>query len=327
MQFNLLPKLQGKAQRKIRSAVAFLLLCSGIAIAGPSDTTFALGELDTSVEKAMNSIVGQRYGEASAIARTIAEKDSGVACVINGMVEIGRYDDLGDTTALQNAAKRLEKCKSSGFWDALRIFELGYAQNELGHSIKGAMNTRSAANDFKKSGNQDARAFYAIYAYYMDGALSWIPFVSDNRPSHLKALQEAASNSRLFWPLFTTSLAWMHYDREEFAEALKLTEQALRRTPNHPVFLQIKADMLYRLKKFQDAASIYEQSADSYLNRTGKSIRYWCAAANLVRIYADMGNKAKMEQWQQKLHSDEFKAIKNWMPGSLMSDLKKRDLL
>lgn len=307
-------------------AISLALLCSAV-LAAPSDSTFSLGSLDSKIEKAMGQIVSRNYPAASSTAKEIASADSGVACVVEGMVKIGRYDDLGDTTALQNASKHLSNCKSSGFWDALRIFELGYAQSELGHSVKGAMNTRSAAKIFEDSKNTDARAFYAIYAYYMDGALAWIPFVSDNRPSHLKALQTAATTSKLFWPLFTTSLIWMHYDREEYGESLKLAENALTNSPNHPVFLQIKADMLYRLKKYEQAASIYEQSAIDYQKRTGKSIRYWCSAANLVRIYADMKNEQKQKQWQSELRSDEFKKIKRWMPGSLMDDLKKRNLL
>lgn len=307
-------------------AISITLLCSAI-FAAPSDSSFALGELDPKIESAMRAIVARQYAEASQIAKDIEASEKNVACIVEGMVKIGRYDDLGDTTALQNAARQLDNCKSTGFWDALRIFELGYAQSELGHSIKGAMNTRAGAKTFEKSKNEDARAFYAIYAYYMDGALSWIPFVSDDRPSHLKALQSAAKNSRLFWPLFTTSLVWMHYDRGEYGEALKLANTALSRSPGHPVFQQIKADMLYRQGNFKEAAEIYEQSAKDYLARTGKSIRYWCAAANLVRIYADMKNEQKMKAWQETLKSSEFKGIRHWMPGSLMDDLKKHDLI
>lgn len=303
-------------------------LCAGIAcFAAPSDSSFALGELDASVSRAMGAIVSRNYSEAATIAKQISASDSGVGCVVDGMVKIGRYDDLGDTTALQSAAKKLGDCKSSGYWDALRIFELGYAQNELGHSFKGAMNTRSAAKTFQDSNNPDARAFYAIYAYYMDGALSWLPFVSDDRPSHLKALQNGAANSKWFWPLFTTSLVWMHYDRNEYDEALKLADKALSKSPKHPVFEQIKADMLYRKQNYKEAADIYEHSAKDYEKRTGKSIRYWCAAANLVRIYADMKDEARQKQWQEALRTKEFEAIRRWMPSSLMDDLKKKKLL
>ena len=136
-----------------------------------------------------------------------------------------------------------------------------------------------------------------------------------------------ATGSKRFWPLYLTSLVWMHYDKGDFNAGLKLTQRGLGKVPNHPVLLQVKADMLYRLKRYKEAAAIYEKSAADYMARTGKSIRYWCAVMNLVRIYADMGDKAKMQAWREKLSDDTFKKMKNWMPGSLMDDLDKRDLL
>jgi hypothetical protein len=91
--------------------------------------------------------------------------------------------------------------------------------------------------------------------------------------------------------------------------------------------LQIKADMLYRLKRYDEAAKIYEQSAADYLKRTGKSIRYWCSVLNLIRIENDKGDKEKAAKWRKLLNDPEFDKQERWMPGSLMDDLKKRKLL
>lgn len=303
------------------------MLLPALCFATQMDSSFALGDLDPLVSSALEKIASTKYAEADKLAEEISGKNAGVGCVVKGMTLIGRYDDLGDTAAIQKATLLLSRCRSEGFWDALRVFELGYSQSEQGHSLKGAMNTRSAAKVFKDSDDMDAKAFYAIYAYYMEGAFSWVPFVSDNRPEHIKSLASGAASSKLFWPLFTTSLAWMFYDRGEFSEALLLTESALSRVPRHPVFLQIKADMLYRLGRYAEAAEIYEASANDYLKRTGKSIRYWCAAANLVRIYADKGDAEAQEKWRKTLKTEEFEAIRSWMPSSLMDDLKKRKLL
>ena len=160
----------------------------------------------------------------------------------------------------------------------------------------------------------------------MNNALSWLPFVNDNSNTYLQSLTQGAKNSKWFWPLFTTSLIWMHYDREEYDKGLQLANSALKRVPNHPVFLQIKADMLYRMKQYKQAAQIYEASASDYLTRTGKTLRYWCAVANLIRIYHDAKNEQQKIKWQKKLNAPEFNAIKNWMPASLMDDLKERKL-
>ncbi len=267
------------------------------------------------------------YKGAMEEAKAFRAMNDGAGCVLENVVRISRYDDRGDTTALIQAGKLLEGCKADGLWEALRKFESGYVKTETGSGIKGAMTTRSAAKMFEESDDLEAKAFFAIYAYYVDQGLSWVPFKSDNRPEYLKTLDAASLKSERFWPLFLTPLVWMYYDKEDFATALKLVDRGLSKAPNHPVFLQMRADMLYRLKRYSEAAAIYEASAASYLKRTGPTIRYWCAVLNLVRIYHDAGNREKSQEWKSRLNSPTFKALEKWMPGSLMDGLKKKDLL
>ena len=267
------------------------------------------------------------YKAALNTAHTLKAKDEGVGCVVESIVRVSMYDDLGDTTALYKANESLEKCKAQGLWQGLQMFELGFVQSETGHSFKGAMKTRSAAKLFEDSKELDPQAFYAIYAYYVDQSFSWLPFKSDNRSHYLSVLDSASKVSKRFWPLFLTPLVWMYYDKEDFKKGLDLSERGLRKSPNHPVLLQIKADMLYRLKRYEEAAKIYEQSAESYLKRTGKSIRYWCSVLNLIRIENDKGDQKAAQAWREKLKDPAYKALEKWMPGSLMDDLKKRKLL
>lgn len=278
-------------------------------------------------DKVTQLTMSLKYDEAFAVARKIRKVNGSAGCILENVVRISRYDDLGDTTALKHAGTELESCKSEGMWEALRKFELGYVQSETGHSIKGAMQTRSAAKIFEDSEDLEARAFFAIYAYYVDKSFSWLPFKSDRRKEYLTVLDEASKKSRNFWPLFLTPLIWMHYDKGDFATGLKLSERALAKSPNHPVFVQIKADMLYCLKRYAESAALYESSAADYLRRSGKSIRYWCAVLNLVRIYNDAGDKEKADEWRKKLDDPAYKALKNWMPASLMGDLEARKLL
>ena len=277
--------------------------------------------------KATSATMALRYGDAFEISKQLRSRNEGAGCVLENVVRISVYDDKGDTASLIKAGTLLESCKTEGLWDALRRFEIGYVQGETGHSVKGAMTTRSVAKAFEESKELEARAFFAIYAYYIDKSFSWVPFKSDNRELYLATLDSASQKSERFWPLFLTPLIWMHYDKEDFATGLKLAERGLKRAPNHPVMLQIKADMLYRLKKYDEAAGIYERSAADYLKRTGKSIRYWCSVLNLIRIYSDKGDRAKAEQWRKTLDDPKYNELKAWMPGSLMDDLKKRKLI
>ena len=283
--------------------------------------------LENLVEKATAQTMALDYKAALGTAQSLKAKDEGVGCVIEGIVRVSMYDDLGDTASLFQANTILEKCKAQGLWQGLQMFELGFVQSETGHSFKGAMKTRSAAKLFEDSKELDPQAFYAIYAYYVDQSFSWLPFKSDNRSHYLSVLDSASKVSKRFWPLFLTPLVWMYYDKEDFKKGLELSERGLRKSPNHPVLLQIKADMLYRLKRYDEAAKIYEQSAESYLKRTGKSIRYWCSALNLIRIYNDKGDQKAAQAWRDKLADPAYKALEKWMPGSLMDDLKARKLL
>ena len=306
--------------------IAITLLLASLSFA--ESLTLALPDsLERLVEKATGETMALNYKAALNTAQTLKAKNEGVGCVIESIVRISMYDDLGDTAALFKAGEILEKCKAQGLWQGLQMFELGFVQSETGHSIKGAMKTRSAAKMFEDSKELDPQAFYAIYAYYVDQSFSWLPFKSDNRSHYLTVLDSASKVSKRFWPLFLTPLVWMYYDKEDFKKGLELSERGLRKSPNHPVLLQIKADMLYRLKRYDEAAKIYEQSAESYLKRTGKSIRYWCSVLNLIRIENDKGNKEKAAQWRKLLDDPEFDKQERWMPGSLMDDLKKRKLL
>ncbi len=306
--------------------VAISLLLAAFSFA--ENLSLALPDsLENLVEMATAQTMALDYKAALNTAQALKAKDEGVGCVIESIVRVSMYDDLGDTTALYKANESLEKCKAQGLWQGLQMFELGFVQSETGHSFKGAMKTRSAAKLFEDSKELDPQAFYAIYAYYVDQSFSWLPFKSDNRSHYLSVLDSASQVSKRFWPLFLTPLVWMYYDKEDFKKGLDLSERGLRKSPNHPVLLQIKADMLYRLKRYDEAAKIYEQSAESYLKRTGKSIRYWCSVLNLIRIENDKGDQKAAQAWREKLKDPAYKALEKWMPGSLMDDLKKRKLL
>ncbi|MCQ2105559.1 MAG: hypothetical protein MJZ26_07180 [Fibrobacter sp.] len=307
-------------------ALALVILACG-AYAEDSLTLSLPAEQMTIWSKTTELTMSLRYGEAMEQAKKLRSVNEGAGCVLENIVRISLYDDKGDTLALVKAGANLEKCKTAGLWDALRKFEMGYVQGESGHSVKGAMTTRSAAKMFEDSKELEARAFFAIYAYYIDKSFSWVPFKSDNRAEYLAVLDSASKLSERFWPLFLTPLVWMHYDKEDFATGLKLSERGLSMAPRHPVMLQIKADMLYRLNRYDEAAKIYEASAADYLKRTGKSIRYWCSVLNLIRIYHDAGKENRAMEWKKKLDDPAYKALEKWMPGSLMDGLKKKKLL
>ena len=306
--------------------ITFCFLVCSLAFA--DGLSFALSPSQNALaEQITQKTMELDYVEAFNLARKLRLENDGVGCLFQGIIRVSLYDDKGDTASIKAAAKNLESCKTEGLWDALRNYEIGYILLETGHAIKGALQTRSAAKMFKESPDLEAKAFYAVYAYFIDNSLVWLPFKSDNRDTYLQMLDEASLKSKRFWPLFLTPLIWIYFDREDYQKGLELAELGLKKAPNHPIMFQIKADMLYRLKRYDEAAAAYEKSAADYLARTGKSIRYWCSVLNLIRIYHDAGNEAKASEQRNKLKDAEYKKLEKWMPSWIMDDLKDRKLI
>lgn len=315
-----------KFPKQFSTFLGAIFFISAVAVAA-EESLFALPEtLQSEARRTFELALQANYSEAYAATQKIQAKNPGAACVIRGIVRLSEFDDTGDTLALFTAEKELSKCSADSVWDILREFELGYAHTAMGHSIKGALGTRKAAKKFEDAEDLDAQAFYAIYAYYVDDGLSFLPFVSDHRDDYLEILEKGSARSELFWALYATPLAWMYYDRQEYDKALNVVERSLAKAPENPVFLQMKADMLYKLGRLTEAAKIYEKSASDYLNRTGKSVRYWCAIGNLARIYKEMGKNEKSLQNANLFKSPEYKKIEKWMPASLVKDMKKKKL-
>lgn len=306
----------------IKISLCYLAFSFQLLQAASGVGLFSLEEpLQMQAESATQKTMTQDYEGALASVKKLELSNKGVACVLKSIILISRYDDLGDTLDLQKAATDLNNCQVKGAWDALRNFQLGFVQSQMGHSVKGAFTTRNAAGFFKNNPDIDARGLFSIYAYYVDNSFSWLPFVSDQRELHLKNLNHASQESKLFWPLFSTSLIWMYYDRGDFEKGLEITELVLSKYPQHAVFLQIKADMLYKMNRHDEALKIYLSSAAEYHKKTGQSIRYWCSVANLVKIYKAKGDAEQSALWQQRLLNDGFNRLKKWIPSSVLEGL------
>jgi tetratricopeptide (TPR) repeat protein len=283
------------------------------------ETSFALDEFSASVVQAVvEKAMLQDYDGAIKELRAL---EPSVACVLHGMILTSRFDDLGDTLDIQKAILQLNQCKAKKEWKALGQLQLGFALVQNGNSIKGALSTREAAQFFKDKESTDAKAFYAIYGYYLDQSLRHIPFVSDKRKKYIDDLKWGAENSKYFSYVFTSPLVWIYYDREEYEQALHLIEKVLKKFPRNRVFLQNKADMLYKLKRFDEAIQVYLFSVQEYYYDAPFSIRYWCAVANLVKIYRDKGDLEKSAHWREKLDDKAFIALKKWLDPSILSDL------
>jgi len=260
----------------------------------------------SNAESVLERIYKTEYSEAFKEISKLPQNDSNT-CVLKGIVFISRFDDLGDTLDLDSALSVLTKCQAGDFWEPLRRYEIGLLNSILGNTIKSIKETREAALIFAKREDLDSKAFYSIYGYYSDALTNWLPFVSSKRKTYMADLKIGFEQSKMFSPVFGNSLIWMLYDNKKHSAALEIVNSILEKYPEHPVFTQTKADILFKMGRVEEAVSIYKQSEAFYAKRSPNSIRYWCAVANLAKMTKD-------NFWKEKLQSKEYQAIKRWMP-------------
>ena len=248
------------------------------------------------VENVLEYIYKTEYGKAFS---EISEEDSN-ACVLKGIIYVSRFDDLGDTLDLDSASYILKICKSNSFWEPLRRYNIGLISSIRGKTAKSFMEVRGAVQILAERTDVDSKAFYAIYGYATS-------FFNSKKRTYLADLKTGFEQSKMFSPVFGNSLIWYLYEEKGYAEALDITNVLLERYSEHPVFLQTKADMLFKLGKADEAISIYRQSEQLYAKRAPNSIRYWCAVANLAKMTGE-------DVWKKKLKSENYRRIKHWMP-------------
>ncbi len=250
-------------------------------------------------ESVLENIYKTNYNKAFSELSLMAKEDSS-KCVLAGIAYVSRFDDLGDTLDLDSALFALKNCKTLGFWDALRLYEISFINSILGNTLKSILEARSAALIFEKLGDLDSKAFYAIYNYYNP--------IAQFKPEDLK---NGFENSPLFSPILGNAYMWILYDKKKYTEALEIANTLLKRYPRHPIILQNRADMLFKLGRVQEAIYIYKESEALYAKRAPGSIRYWCTVANLAKMTKD-------DFWKEKLNSVEYKRIMHWMPEGIL---------
>jgi len=267
--------------------IKFLFILVGVQVVFARDA-------ETVLENIYKTDYGKAFSELSLMA-----KDDSSKCVLAGIAYVSRFDDLGDTLDLDSALFVLKNCKTGGFWDALRRYEISFVNSTLGNTLKSILEARGAALIFEKLGDLDSKAFYAVYTYY-----------NPITQTKLEDLKNGFENSPLFSPILGNTYMWILYDKKKYAEALEIANALLKHYPGHPILMQNRADMLFKLGKVQEAASIYKESEVLYAKRAPGSIRYWCTVANLAKMTKD-------DFWKEKLKSVEYKRIMHWMPKSI----------
>jgi tetratricopeptide (TPR) repeat protein len=146
-------------------------------------------------------------------------------------------------------------------------------------------------------------------------------FGGDQRDRGLLLTQQAASSRSPFREAFRTSLLWIRYERGEYAEALRVVREARAIWPDNRLYRQAEGDVLFRLNRLPEALETYRTSFREYQGLETLPVGRLSAAGNLARIHAAMGQRDSARAWLDTLDAPRYRAVRRWLPASLVRDL------
>ncbi|MGL1935786.1 MAG: hypothetical protein OCD01_12230 [Fibrobacterales bacterium] len=252
------------------------------------------------------------------------------------IIYIGRFDDLGDTTDIFTADSLLHPCEKffkktkndpeTLFWYNLIRLQRAFVMELRGKSISAALQIRSASNELAKlTQNRDAQAFSAIYHFYIEKSLSWIPF--SNAQNFIKPLKIGGEQSRWFKHYFINTLSWVYFEEERYLEAIQLMTTQLTQFPHGRVSYQTLGDLYAAHGNIQKALEIYHSSLLDYATIAPGSLRHLCALANLALLYSISKDNDLSKEFLSQFNKATYKPMHKWLPPTLLESLEEQGLI
>jgi hypothetical protein len=256
-----------------------------------------------------------------------------------GLAMVNRFNDLGDTSALFRAEalwEKFDQSKSSDknfvFYQGLTELQLSYVASLTGRSLRAARLGRKAVSKLRPyTGKAEAEAALALYDYYKAALLKhvdWLPFVSPDRETPLKKLEQFLPKSRYLKEILQTSLIWVYYDGRQYGQGLAIIENFLIRYPKNRLYRQIQADFKFRQGDLPTALDIqkslnqeYQVLRESFPSPNYIALGYLSSVGNLAKIYASQNQpellKVQIGIWQ----AIEYQGAMDWLPASLKREV------
>ena len=116
----------------------------------------------------------------------------------------------------------------------------------------------------------DAYTGLGVYHYWKSKItryLSWLPFVSDDRPRGKHELSVATERARFLNHPARYSMIWVYYEEKNYAAALQLCEGFLKQYPENTTFLRSKADVMFRMDDQAGTIAAYRLLLDVLADR------------------------------------------------------------
>lgn len=263
-----------------------------------------------------------------------------------GLVELNRFGDLGDTSALTRAGSiwenldRMHADTESGsvknpaytLYRGLSVLQLSYIASVTGSPVRSARLGRKAVGLLRPHArNAEAAAALALYEYYKASLLkgvAWMPFIEADKSEPLRRLESAIPRSRYLGEILQTSLLWLYYDAGRYGEGLERIDAFLLRYPRNRPYRQIRADFLYRQGALDSARAIHEALLREYQDLAGDCpipsclpIGYLASVGNLAKIHATANRPELLRKHVEIWRSSQYEDILKWMPASLVREV------
>jgi tetratricopeptide (TPR) repeat protein len=123
--------------------------------------------------------------------------------------------------------------------------------------------------------------------------LNWLPFIEDEKQEGIEHLKKAITHSSYNTYLAINSLIWIYIDNGEFNEAIKISQEALKKYPGSR-FFKYGLARAYEEIDHSNAIECYNKILNSY-PQTKNSNRYneVVLKHKIAQQYAKMGEKQK----------------------------------
>lgn len=300
---------------------------------------------DGAIVQALDRMCRLDHAGADSLLRASLPSAAPALAYFRGLVLFNRFNDLGDTAALSQAAALWQSVvtpaapfpaadtQNLSAYAGLSELQLSYVASITGHSVRAALCGRKAESLLKPlRGLAEADAALALFEYYQAALLKgvdWLPFVHPDLDGPRDRLAAAVPRSRYLRGVLQTSLLWLYYDDGRFDQGLALIRTFLARYPENRLYQEMEADFRFRRKEFASARDLHESLKEEYVRVKNASAcaaclptGYLSAVGNLAKDYAALHQGDLREKHLRIWSSPEFTEVLPWLPASLRREVK-----
>ena len=227
-------------------------------------------------EEASNLSLSGKHRAADSFARSWEGGSAQEKLLLSATVALSAFADLHDPARLESAHRSLDQLSRlvrSGtdprtrLIDAMALSQESYLAELEGRNMASALDGRSAASvarDMMDRGwdSPELRGILGGYLFWKSQGIGPLGrFIGgDQRDRGLLYTQQAAASRSPFREAFRTSLLWIRYERGDYAEALRVVQDARAIWPENRLYRQAEGDVLFRLDRLPQALDTYRAS-------------------------------------------------------------------